>query len=119
MSRAANSLLQSAEKERLNQLNPPEKTPELFEKFLPYALALDVEQEWCEKFADVLAQARAGSGYTSAWYAGRHFAAVGAAGLASSLGSMSSSISSASSPPGSISGGGGGVSSGGGGGGGW
>jgi hypothetical protein len=47
--------------ERLNQLNPPEKTPELFEKFLPYALALNVEQEWCEKFADVLAQARAGS----------------------------------------------------------
>lgn len=110
--------LSVAEKERLNQLNPPEKTPELFEKFLPYALALDVEQEWCEQFADVLTKAGAGNGYSPAWYTGSRFAAVGAAGLASSLGAMSSSISSSSSPPGSSSGGGGGGSSGGGGGGG-
>jgi uncharacterized membrane protein YgcG len=110
--------LSVAEKERLNQLNPPERTPELFEKFLPYALALDVEQQWCEQFADVLAQARAGNGYSPVWYTGSCFVAVGAAGLASSLGAMSSSISSSSSPPGSSSGGGGGGSSGGGGGGG-
>ena len=32
-----------AEEDRLNALNPPDKTPELFERFLPYALALDVE----------------------------------------------------------------------------
>ena len=110
--------LSVAEKDRLNQLNPPEKTPEVFEKFLPYALALDVEQEWCEQFADVLAPARAENGYTPTWYTGSHFAAGGVAGLASSLGAMSSSISSSSSPPGSSSGGGGGGSSGGGGGGG-
>ncbi len=42
--------LKVAEEERLNLENPPEKTPELFEKFLPYALALNVEQEWSEKF---------------------------------------------------------------------
>ncbi|HQI80957.1 MAG TPA: DUF2207 domain-containing protein, partial [Deltaproteobacteria bacterium] len=36
--------LSVAEKDRLNLLNPPEKTPEVFERFLPYALALDVEQ---------------------------------------------------------------------------
>lgn len=111
--------LSVAEKDRLNQLLPPEeKTPEVFEKFLPYALALDVEQEWCERFADVLAAARADNRYTNTWYTGSRFASGGAAGLASSLVAMSSSISSSSSPPGSSSGGGGGGSSGGGGGGG-
>ncbi len=110
--------LSVAEKDRLNQLNPPEKTPQVFEKFLPYALALDVEQQWCEQFADVMARAQDGKDYTPAWYTGRHFTTSGLAGLASGLGAMSSSISSSSSPPGSRSGGGGGGSSGGGGGGG-
>lgn len=110
--------LSVAEKDRLNHLNPPEKTPEVFERFLPYALALDVEQAWCEQFADVLAAARAENRYSNTWYTGSRFATIGAAGLASSLSAMSSSISSASSPPGSSSGGGGGGSSGGGGGGG-
>lgn len=107
--------LSVAEKDRLNELNPPEKTPEVFERFLPYALALDVEQEWSEQFADVLARARREMGYEPAWYTGTHFAAAGAAGLASGLGSLSSSISSSTTPPGSSSGGGGGGSSGGGG----
>ena len=110
--------LSVAEKDRLQGLNPPEKTPEVFEKLLPYALALDVEQEWCDQFAEVLALAHNENRYTPTWYTGSHFAAAGAAGLASSLGAMSSSISSSSSPPGSSSGGGGGGSSGGGGGGG-
>ena len=47
-----------AEEDRLEFLNPPEKTPELFEKFLPYAIALDVENTWAERFAGVLAAAR-------------------------------------------------------------
>ena len=46
-----------AEKDRMNMLNPPERTPELFEKYLPYALALGVEQQWSEGFADVVARA--------------------------------------------------------------
>lgn len=110
--------LSVAEKDRLNELNPPEKTPALFEKFLPYALALGVEQQWCEQFADVLAQAGTGPGYRPGWYSGGSLTMGGMTGLASSLGSMSSSIASASSPPGSRSGGSGGSSGGGGGGGG-
>jgi len=43
-----NMYLSAAEKDRLNRLNPPEKNPEVFEKFLPYALALDVEPAWCD-----------------------------------------------------------------------
>ena len=32
--------LQIAEKDEMNLRNPPEKTPELFERYLPFALAL-------------------------------------------------------------------------------
>ena len=110
--------LSVAEKDQLKELNPPEKTPEVFEKFLPYALALDVEQEWCEQFTDVVAQACGENRYKPTWYTASHVAAGGVVGLASSIGALSSSISSSSSPPGSSSGGGGGGSSGGGGGGG-
>ena len=39
-----------AEEDRLNAMNPPDKTPELFEKFLPYAVALDVQNAWAKKF---------------------------------------------------------------------
>ncbi len=111
--------LSVAEQERLNILNPPDKTPELFERYLPYALALDVEHEWSEQFADVLAAAAAGGGYQPAWYSGTSWSRMGASTMASSLGkSFAGAISSASSPPGSSSGSGGGGSSGGGGGGG-
>lgn len=109
-----------AEKDRLNFLNPPKKTPELFEMFLPYALALGVEQKWAEQFEEVLAAAgQGGREYSPAWYHGTGWSAIGAAGFVSSLGnSMSSAIASSSTAPGSSSGGGGGGSSGGGGGGG-
>jgi uncharacterized membrane protein YgcG len=112
--------LRAAEKDRLNIMNPPEKTPELFEKYLPYALALDVEQAWAEQFFDVLQRASAsGEHYHPAWYSGSGWSNLGATGFASGLGSsFSSAISSASTAPGSSSGGGGGGSSGGGGGGG-
>jgi len=113
--------LSIAEKDRLNILNPPDHTPELFEKYLPYALALDVEQQWAQQFEDVLeAAGRDASGeYSPGWYSGSSFHSLGAGALASSIGhSMSSAISSSSTAPGSSSGGGGGGSSGGGGGGG-
>lgn len=111
--------LSVAEKQGLDMRNPPEKTPQLFEKFLPYALSLDVENQWSKQFADVLAQAGRESNYSPTWYAGNNWHNLGASGMAHSLGSsFSSAISSSSSPPGSSSGGGGGGSSGGGGGGG-
>ena len=111
--------LSVAEKERLNLLNPPEKTPELFEKYLPYALALDVENQWSEQFADVLAQAGAdGRGYTPVWYTGSYHD-LGSSRFVSNLGgAFAGAIAASSSPPGSASGSGGGGFSGGGGGGG-
>ncbi len=106
----------TAEEHRLNLLNPPEKTPELFERYLPYALALDCENEWNNKFSAVLAAAAAAGVTAPAWYSGSNW---GSGDFTDSLGSsLASSISSASTAPGSRSGSGGGGSSGGGGGGG-
>ncbi len=111
--------LETAEEDRLNMLNSPHKTPELFEKFLPYALALDVENAWAEKFANILASSSQDTSYSPAWYSGRNWRSMGTSGFASGLGSsLSSAISSSSTAPGSRSGSGGGGSSGGGGGGG-
>jgi len=107
--------LSVAEEDRLNFIHPPDETPELFEKFLPYAMALGVENQWGERFARLLDQA----GYEPGWYEGRHWDRMHPGVFASSLGSgMQSAVSSASSAPGSSSGMGGGGSSGGGGGGG-
>jgi uncharacterized membrane protein YgcG len=114
------SYLQVAEKDELNLRNPPQKTPELFERYLPFALALGVEQQWAEKFAAVFARldGRDGARYQPAWYRG-DFNARDIGRFTSGVGSsLTSAISSASTAPGSSSGGGGGGSSGGGGGGG-
>jgi len=109
-----------AEKDRLESLKEPDRTPELFESFLPYALALNVENQWAEKFSDILASIdKDSTAYKPGWYSGAAWSTLGAAGFASSLSSsFSSTISSSSTAPGSSSGGGGGGSSGGGGGGG-
>ena len=108
-----------AEKDRLNFRNPPDRTPELFESYLPYALALDVEQQWCEQFAGVLAAAARNENYRPAWYHGNQWQSMNMTGFASNLGtSLPGAISSASTSPGSSSGSGGGGFSGGGGGGG-
>ncbi len=116
--------LASVEGDRMNRVTPPEHTPEVFEKYLAYALALDVEQAWAEKFSGIMGGAAQTSGsnsggYSPAWYSGADLGALGAAGFASSLsGSFSGAISSSSSAPGSSGGGGGGSGGGGGGGGG-
>jgi uncharacterized membrane protein YgcG len=109
-----------AEEDRLNALTPKEKTPELFERFLPYAIALDVENRWAKRFAGVLAAAGTGAA-VGTWYAGSQNWRDDPVGFANHLGgALSHTIASASSPPGSSDGGGssGGGSSGGGGGGG-
>ncbi len=112
--------MEIAEKDEMNLRNPPDKTPKLFEKYLPFALALGVEQQWAERFAAVFRGLKGpnGTDYHPAWYNGSWDSfnlSSNTANLASGLGSA---ISSSVTPPGSSSGGGGGGSSGGGGGGG-
>jgi uncharacterized membrane protein len=45
--------LSVAEKDRLEFHNAPEKNPEQFEKLLPYAVALDVTEQWSKKFEGI------------------------------------------------------------------
>ncbi len=114
--------LEKAEKERLKKLYPEDSMPTIFERFLPHALALDVDDNWAGAFADELEKAD----YRPSWYAGPSTEAFypgrGAympVFVRDFSRSISSSIAAASSPPGSTSGlGGGGYSGGGGGGGG-
>ena len=129
---------------RLEALNPPKKTPQLFERMLPYAIALDVENSWAEKFKEVLAAAAlapaaaASAVAMSNWYSGKHdwskesssftsaisssltttvAASATAPGTSSSYSGSSSSYSSSSG--GSFGGGSSGGGGGGGGGSGW
>ena len=112
--------LEIAEKDELNLRNPPEKTPQLFERYLPFALALGVDQKWSEKFAGVLAAIRGPdrSGYQPSWYTGSWNSSNPVSISKNLSGGLSSAIASSVTPPGSSSGGGGGGFSGGGGGGG-
>ena len=112
--------LDTAEQDRLDRMRSPAITPEVFETFLPFAYALGVENNWCNRFArEMPEEVRRQAGYHPRWYNG-DFRGVDALNhLGDNFGSsFSSAISSASSPPGSSSGSGGGGSSGGGGGGG-
>ena len=108
--------LQIAEKDRLEFHNAPERKPEVFERFLPYAMALGVAKVWAKEFADIYVT-------PPSWYEGSHVGAFNAIAFSNSLSSFSSSATSSmvSSPSSSGSGGGGssGGGGGGGGGGGW
>ena len=112
--------LEVAEKDEMNLRNPPEKTPQLFEAYLPFALALGVDQAWSEKFAKVLASVRGpdGRAYQPSWYSGNWNSSNFSESVSSVSSGLGSAISSSVTPPGSSSGGGGGGFSGGGGGGG-
>lgn len=113
--------LEVAEQPRLKAFHPPEETPDLFEKYLPYALALEVENAWCARFAGQVGLAGAGErkGRRLGWYRGAGFDGTDLSNLGRSLGgALTGAAGTAATAPGSSSGSGGGGSSGGGGGGG-
>jgi uncharacterized membrane protein YgcG len=112
--------LSITEEERLETMHPPEKTPELFERYLPHAIALEVENAWASRFTRILAAASvAGQAQTMSWYSGHSSPWNDVDDFVDRVGSsLSSTVSSASTAPGSSSGSGGGGFSGGGGGGG-
>jgi uncharacterized membrane protein YgcG len=110
--------LVTAESDVIRKMDGPPKTLALYERLFPYAVALDVENEWTEQFAEQIAAAAATGddhAYAPSWYHGNSFTGSGLAGMGAS---MSHAISSSSTAPGSSSGSSGGGSSGGGGGGG-
>lgn len=59
------------------------KTPELFEKFLPYAMALGVEKNWARAFESIVMTA-------PAWYQGSELAQFNTRGFTSRMGNMAS-----------------------------
>ncbi|MCY7354413.1 MAG: DUF2207 domain-containing protein [Lysobacter sp.] len=111
-----------AERDELARMPGPDAPPVLdaarYERLLPYAVALDVEEAWTKKFTlAVGAAAAAATSQAIAWYQGGGVNDLGS--FASAIGNnLGSQIASSSSPPGGSSGSGGGGSSGGGGGGG-
>ncbi len=114
--------LTTAEEERLKAMNPPEKTPELFERYLPYAMALDCQTEWTDKFAAVLAAAAVAGAAAPIWYHGNNWnwnnpGSIGNITHGLDRG-IAASVPAPTSAPGGFSGSGGGGFSGGGGGGG-
>ena len=102
--------LEIAEKDELNLRNPPEKTPQLFEAYLPFALALGVEQAWAERFSRIFAGLRGpnGTAWHPAWYNGSWNSMDLRANLTTMSSGLGTAISSSVSPPGSSSSGGGG-----------
>jgi uncharacterized membrane protein len=109
-----------AEKDRINFHNAPEKNPQRFEKLLPFAMALGVENEWAKQFEGIYNQ-------QPSWYNDPTQQTFTALLLINSLstfqtqsqGALVSSPSSAGSGGSGFSGGGSGGGFGGGGGGSW
>jgi uncharacterized membrane protein YgcG len=102
---------------------PAPRTLELFERFLPFAIALGVADQWAAKFHDLIEAASAaetsGGGYHPAWYQGNAWSSANIGAAAAGVGTaMAAAAAAAATSPSSSSGGGGGGSSGGGGGGG-
>ena len=111
--RGLEEYVRRAEKLELETRHAPEKTAELFEEILPYAVALDVSDLWVKQFEPVLAS------QPPNWYVGARVGHFSAGSFSSSLsGFQTAATRTLGSSPGSSSGSGGGGSVGGGGGGG-
>lgn len=104
--------LSVTDKERFKFHNAPDKNPEQFMRFLPYAIALGVEKEWSEVFSEIQIP-------NPEWYEGSNIGTTfSAAALSNDLGAFATSFTQSTSSQSSASSGGGGFSGGGAGGGG-
>jgi|GEM_PF-215303 len=106
--------LSMAERGLLHSLSGPTPSPALFERHLPFAMALDVEEAWTSRFSSIL-----GPTYAPAWVEGD--LKPGSTGFSSHFaGAFAGAVSAAGASSGGSGGGGSsGGGGGGGGGGGW
>jgi Predicted membrane protein (DUF2207) N-terminal domain/Predicted membrane protein (DUF2207) C-terminal domain len=119
--------LTTAETNRMNMRDAPQMSEELFERFLPYAAGLGVEEPWSKAFAAHLSRVdpgRAQEDYRPDWYRSRRWnkgsiSQAAAASVAAVSAAMASSMPAPKSSSGSSGGGFSGGGGGGGGGGGW
>ena len=103
--------LKVTESKRASFHNPPTKTPQLFYKLLPFAIAFKVEKKWAKQFEGIITE-------SPTWYHG-HMAYFSTSNFVSSVNSSVGSITTAASGGSGVGGGGAGGGGGGGGGGGW
>ncbi|MEA3273092.1 MAG: DUF2207 domain-containing protein, partial [Patescibacteria group bacterium] len=80
--------LSVAEADRIKFHNAPEKKPKTFEKLLPYAMVLSVENEWAKQFEDIYKT-------PPDWYEGGDLHAFSALYLANSLTSLQNNANAA------------------------
>lgn len=104
--------LETTERDRYLFHNAPEKSPEQFMEYLPYAIAFGVEEKWAEVFKDIALP-------SPGWYDGGNVSTFNAVSLSHSLGAFSTAFASSSGASPSSGGGSSGGGSGGGGGGSW
>ena len=113
--------METAETNRLNMRDAPQMSEELYERYLPYAAGLGVEEPWSRAWAAHLARVSPDRkhDYHPTWYRGRSWTPdrIGSA-TAASVAAVSAAMASAMPQPKSSSGSSGGGFSGGGGGGG-
>ncbi len=67
--------LSITERDRLDRMQAPEDNLQLFERYLPYAIALEVENRWADRFTSILAAASAAASASGrppgfGWYSG-------------------------------------------------
>lgn len=99
--------LQIAEKNRLDFHNAPEKSPALFERLLPYAMALGVSTAWAKEFEGIYTE-------PPRWYAGGVYPVFSPTAFADDIGAFSTAAAAMASPTSGSGGSGGGGFSGGG-----
>lgn len=109
--RGFKEFLSVTDAERFAFHNAPQKSPELFMAYLPYAIAFGVEREWAKAFRDLTIP-------NPTWYDGGRAGNFSAAAFARDMGTFSNSLSSSGSSA-SSGGGSAGGGAGGGGGGSW
>jgi uncharacterized membrane protein len=98
--------------ERFTFHNAPQKSPEQFMEYLPYAIAFGVEKQWAKAFEGITIP-------DPGWYDGGSAGSFSAVNLTSSLGAFSTSFAASSGSSASSGGGSSGGGGGGGGGGSW
>ncbi|MCA9366551.1 DUF2207 domain-containing protein [Candidatus Kaiserbacteria bacterium] len=104
--------LSVTDRERFDFHNAPEKSPQQFMEYLPYAIAFGVEEKWAEVFKDVALP-------NPDWYQGNTGTTFSAVALSRDLGAFTNSFTTSSGSSASSGGGSVGGGAGGGGGGSW
>ena len=84
--RGFKEFLSMTEKDRLDFHNAPGKSPEQFMQFLPFAIAMGVENKWADQFKDVYIN-------QPSWYEGKMSGAFVVSAFSSDLSKFNSSLS--------------------------